>query len=168
MKKIFTLFAAGALLAGMITVVSAQGAGAKGQKGGAQAGQGPRGQGGGGRGRMMNDLLAKVKPPVTADQKKKLEALNTKMRAEMEKLRNAPGDMQSKRPKFEALMKKRTDEQNKILTKPQQESLKKLIEEAMKNFQDGRQGGPGGQGRRGGGPNAGGAAKPPAKTKPPV
>lgn len=167
MKKIFTLFAAGALLAGMITVVSAQGAGAKGQKGGAQAGQGPRGQGGAGRGRMMNDLLAKVKPPVTAEQKKKLEALNTKMRAEMEKLRSAPGDMQSKRPKFEALMKKRTDEQNKILTKPQQESLKKLIEEAMKNFQGGRRGaggpGAGGQGGRGGG-----AAKPPAKTKPPV
>ncbi|HRK21315.1 MAG TPA: hypothetical protein PLX06_05880 [Fimbriimonadaceae bacterium] len=174
MKKLLSLCAAGVLMAGLITVVSAQGAGAKGQKG-AQSGQGQgRGPGGGGGqrrmggGRMMQEMLSKVKPPVTDAQKKKIEALNTKMRAEFEKLREAPGDMQSKRPKFEALMKKRNDEMNKILNKQQQESLKKLMEEAMKNFQGGRRGGPGGP-PPGRGPNAGGAAKPPkGGTKPPL
>lgn len=164
MKKFVSVIIAGALIAGLVSTALSQGAaGPKGQKGGQTkpGAPGGPGQGQGGR-RMGMNFLEQIKPPLTADQKSKIQKVMESMRAEFQKLREAPGDRESKRPKMEALRKKQMEAFNKILTKPQQESLKKLQEEMRKRFQQG--GGPGG--RPGGPPPAGG--KPPKGNKPPL
>lgn len=175
MRKLLSIVVAGALVAGLIATVSAQGAGPKGgQKSGVQPGQGgPGGPRGGGQRARMADLMKKIQPPLTADQTKKIEAINSKFREDMQKLRGAGGPgrqgqqgqqgqrQQGARPdmaKFMELNKKRMDAINKVLSKKQQESFKKLTAEMMQRFQQGR--GPGGAA---GNRPPGGGAKPPAK-----
>jgi hypothetical protein len=166
MKKIWTLIAAGALIAGIVGYAGAQGAGPKGQKGGPQAGAdkpgGPR-QGGPRASRMQAELFAKIQPPLSADQKKKVEALNKSFGEQIRKLMEAPGERESKREKFMALRKKHQEEIAKILNKQQQESLKKLMEEARKRR--GQNGGPNGV-RKPGGQKPGGGK--PGGQKPPL
>lgn len=161
MNKLFSILVAGALIAGLIATVSAQGAGPKGgQKAGAQGGPGGPGgpRGGQGQRNRMGELMKQIKPPLTADQTKKIEAINDKFRAEMRKLRDAgpnaggpaggarqggpggPGGRPNMQ-KFMELNKKRMDAINKVLNKQQQASFKKLTEEMMKRFQQGGRGG---------------------------
>ena len=172
MKKLFSLIFAGALLAGVVSSVSAQGgAGPKGGAPGVQGGQ--RGPGGRGPGGRMAEMMAKIQPPLTADQKKKIEAINKDFRAQMQKLMGAapgqppkPGQttqgsqrMRFDRSKFEPLMKKREEAILKVLNDKQDASYKKLMAEMRARRQ---QGGPG---RPGGPPPPGGAKS--GGTKPP-
>lgn len=175
MSKFYSMIVAATLLAGTVSLVFAQGgaAGPKGGQKGPQAGQrGPGGPGGPGGQRRggMGAIMEKIQPPVTADQKKKIEAINKKYREQMMKLRGGtPGQRptpgqgggrpqmdDATRKKFMDLMKKRNDEIMKVLNAKQQASYKKLVDEMMKRFQNG--GGPGGP--RGGGAPRGGN-KPP-------
>jgi Spy/CpxP family protein refolding chaperone len=173
MKKFFSLIVAGALMAGIVAIAPGQGAGPKsgGVQGGPKQPGGPGGQGGrqGNRVRFA-DLMKKIQPPLTADQTTKIEAINKKSREEMQKLRGAGsgpggpprngaqgGPPSGQRPdmsKFMDIMKKRNEAINKVLTKKQQESFKKLTADMMKRFQQGR----GGGGRPGGPPPPGGKA----------
>ena len=177
MKKFFSLIFAGALLAGLVSSVSAQGG--AGPKGGAPGVGGQQRPGGGGRGGRMAELMGKIQPPLTADQKKKIEAINKDFRAQMMKMMGGTPGQPPKagqppkpgqnggagrpnfdRSKFEPLMKKRTEAILKVLNDKQDASYKKLMEEMMKRR---RQGGEAG---RPGGP------RPPAGnkggTKPPL
>jgi len=176
MKKFFSLIFAGALLAGLVSSVSAQGGGA-GPKGGAPGVQGgPGGPGGpGGRrpGGRMAELMGKIQPPLTADQKKKIEAINKDFRAQMQKLMGGTPGQPPKpgqnggagrpnfdRSKFEPLMKKRNEAILRVLNDKQDASYKKLMEEMMKRRRQG------GQGGRPGGPPPPGGNK--GGTKPPL
>ena len=168
MKKFFSLIFAGALLAGLVSSVSAQGG--AGPKGGAP-GVGGQQRPGGGRGGRMAELMGKIQPPLTADQKKKIEAINKDFRAQIQKLMGGapgqppkPGQSVGQRPnfdrsKFEPLMKKRNEAILKVLNDKQETSYKKLMEEMMKRRRQG------GQGRPGGPPPPGGSK---GGTKPPL
>ena len=170
MKKFFSLIFAGALLAGLVSSVSAQGG--AGPKGGAPGVGGQQRPGGGrGPGGRMAELMGKIQPPLTADQKKKIEAINKDFRAQMQKLMGGtpgqppkPGQNgqrpQFDRSKFEPLMKKRTEAILKVLNDKQDASYKKLMEDMMKRRRQGGQGG-----RQGGPPPPGGNK---GGTKPPL
>ncbi len=138
----------------------AQQAGARGQ--GQAQGQQRQGQGQGqGQGRMggmrgQAEIFEKLK--LTADQKKKIEALQTKNRDAFAKLRDEK-DETKRREGMQKLMTSMQTEIGKILTKDQKAQYDKLIAERRAQFQRG--GGPGGAagaGRATGGA-AGGAAK---------
>ncbi len=138
----------------------AQQAGARGQ--GQAQGQQRQGQAQGqGQGRMggmrgQAEIFEKLK--LTADQKKKIEALQTKNQAAFTKLRDEK-DQAKRREGMQKLMTSMQTEIGKILTKDQKAQYDKLIAERRAQFQRG--GGPGGAagaGRATGGA-AGGAAK---------
>jgi Spy/CpxP family protein refolding chaperone len=156
MKKLFTLIFAGALLAGLVSSVSAQGgAGPKGGAPGVQGGQ--RGPGQGGRGRMA-EMMGKIQPPLTADQKKKIEAINKDFRDQIQKLMGGTPGQPPKpgqtgpnagrrtfdRAKFEPLMKKREEAILKVLNDKQDASYKKLMADMRARRQQGGAGRPGG------------------------
>lgn len=174
MKKLFSLIFAGALLAGLVSSVSAQGgAGPKGGAPGVQGGQ--RGPGQGGRNRM-SEMMGKIQPPLTADQKKKIEAINKDFRAQMQKLMGGtpgqppkPGQtganggrrMQFDRSKFEPLMKKREEAILKVLNDKQDASYKKLMSEMRARRMQRGPGGPPPPGGTKTGGAKGGGTKPP-------
>lgn len=136
---------------------------AKGQGGQVRAGQrGPGGPGQGGPDRaamrqrmqqMQKEIYAKLK--LSADQTKKVEALDKATTKKLDDLRAAPGDRQSKGPKMREIRDAHQKELEKILTKAQADQFKKLRKEQMDKmraqFGGGR--GPGGPG----GPPPGGA-----------
>ena len=102
----------------------------------------------------MLDKQLKLSPT----QKKEIIAMQTSRTAEMDKLRNAPGDRTSKRPQMEKLRGTYTAKMKKILNKEQQAKFEKMMAEMRARFGGGRPGGPGG-GRPGAGgpPSKGGA-----------
>ncbi|GMV89343.1 MAG: hypothetical protein AMXMBFR81_22740 [Chthonomonas sp.] len=133
----------------------AQQAGARGQ--GQAQGQQRQGQAQGqGQGRMggmrgQAEIFEKLK--LTADQKKKIEALQTKNQAAFTKLRDEK-DQAKRREGMQKLMTSMNTEIGKILTKGQKAQYDKLIAERRAQFQRGGAG----AGRATGGA-AGGAAK---------
>lgn len=133
----------------------AQQAGARGQ--GQAQGQQRQGQAQGqGQGRMggmrgQAEIFEKLK--LTADQKKKIEALQTKNQAAFTKLRDEK-DQAKRREGMQKLMTSMNTEIGKILTKDQKAQYDKLIAERRAQFQRGGAG----AGRATGGA-AGGAAK---------
>lgn len=133
----------------------AQQAGARGQ--GQSQGQQRQGQAQGqGQGRMggmrgQAEIFEKLK--LTADQKKKIEALQTKNQAAFTKLRDEK-DQAKRREGMQKLMTSMQTEIGKILTKDQKAQYDKLIAERRAQFQRGGAG----AGRATGGA-AGGAAK---------
>lgn len=146
---------------------------AKGQGDQVRAGQ--RGQGGPGQGgpdraairermqKMQKEIYAQLK--LSADQTKKVEALDKATAKKLDDLRAAPGDRQSKGPKMREIRDAHQKDLEKILTKAQADQFKKLRQEQMDKmraqFGGGRdRGGPGGPG----GPPAGGAKAGAAKT----
>lgn len=138
----------------------AQQAGARGQgqaQGQQRQGQG-QGQGQGRTGGMRGQAEIFEKLKLTADQKKKIEALQAKNRDAFTKLRDEK-DETKRREGMQKLMTSMQTEIGKILTKDQKAQYDKLIAERRAQFQRG--GGPGGAagaGRATGGA-AGGAAK---------
>jgi Spy/CpxP family protein refolding chaperone len=150
MRKFYSLLIAGALVAGLVALVGAQGAGVKGQKGpGVQGGQ--RRSGG-----RMAEMMGKIQPPLTAEQKKKIEKINSDFRAQFQKMRSTakPGQ----RPdmaKMQDLMKKRNDAIMKVLNAKQQASYKKLLADWQKQMEQRRRQGAGRP------PASGGDTKPP-------
>lgn len=149
MKRIFTVFTVSALTLALSAGLFAQGAGPKGGGVGQQKGQEGRGFK---RGKMNQEFMTKLN--LTADQKKKVEALQKstqeKMRALMGK-GGAPGDRQGMREKFKPIMEAHMKAMKEILT-PEQE--KKL--EAMRKEMRSKRGGPGAPGGKGGPPKGGG------------
>lgn len=135
----------------------AQQAGARGQ--GQAQGQQRQGQAQGqGQGRMggmrgQAEIFEKLK--LTADQKKKIEAVQTKNQAAFAKLRDEK-DQAKRREGMQKLMTSMQTEIGKILTKDQKTQYDKLIAERRAQFQRGGAGA--GAGRATGGA-AGGAAK---------
>jgi Spy/CpxP family protein refolding chaperone len=166
MKNLMMLVAVAALAIGAATDSFAQNRQGQGQ-GQRQQGQGqgqrqgqPPGQNReGAMFRMQEQILAKLN--LTADQKKRVTALNKKTEESMKKLREAPGEMRSKMPKFREIHEGHEKALLQILTAQQrtryQELLKQERERRMKERQQ-RQGQGGGQGggqRRGGGTGGG-------------
>ena len=152
MNRIVKLFCSGEAVMALGTGVFAQDAGPKG-KGGQGQGQFRQGPGGQGKkgpgmrvGRMQQEVLAKLN--LTAAQKAKIEALNKKMQAEVQKLMQG-GDREQMREKFRPLMEQHRKDLMAILTKEQQVKYEQLVKEAREKMRQGR-GGPGGQGPAGG------------------
>lgn len=133
----------------------AQQAGARGQgqaQGQQRQGQ-AQGQGQGRVGGMRGQAEIFEKLKLTADQKKKIEALQTKNQAAFTKLRDEK-DQAKRREGMQKLMTSMQTEIGKILTKDQKAQYDKLIAERRAQFQRGGAG----AGRATGGA-AGGAAK---------
>lgn len=133
----------------------AQQAGARGQgqaQGQQRQGQG-QGQGQGRMGGMRGQAEIFEKLNLTADQKKKIEALQAKNRDAFAKLRDEK-DQAKRREGMQKLMTSMQTEIGKILTKDQKAQYDKLIAERRAQFQRGGAG----AGRATGGA-AGGAAK---------
>jgi Spy/CpxP family protein refolding chaperone len=160
MKKILTVLASTIALAALATSAFAQGAGPKGGGPGFGGPGGPGGQRGGG---MMGGRMAKMQEGVlaklnlTPDQKKKVDALNVKRQAEMEKMFKggppAEGDRDKMREKMRESQKAYRKDLDKIL-KPEQskkyDELMKAEREKMRSQFGGGPGGPGGAGKPGG------------------
>lgn len=168
MKNVLKSLITVSIVAAFAVTAIAQGPG---PKGGAPAGQGQRGPGGGmGRGMMNDELMKKLN--LTAKQKTQIEALQAKMRKEMEALRpkDAPGGGakpgQGGRPapgqgrdnpnreKMRAAFEKYQKEFLAILTPEQKAIWEKEMKEMRERFRQGRPGG-----ARGGNKPAG--SKPP-------
>lgn len=119
--------------------------------------RGPGGPGGpGGRGGQRMDPKARLQQMVkdlslTADQTKKVEALQKKMMDTMTKLRSAPGDRSSKMDQFKKMRDEFNGGMKKILTPAQQAKFEKMQKERMNRRGGGGPGGPGGPGGKGGG-----------------
>jgi len=124
-------------------------------KAGAQAGKGGQRPGGMRMGFGMSDqVLAKLN--LTAAQKQKVEALRTKVRVEMEKMRTATGaNGRPDREKVRAVFEKYQKEFMAILTPEQKKKLEAERKAMMEKYrkQAGGAGGPGGKpgGKTGGG-----------------
>ncbi len=186
MKKWITILAVSTLMVGASVSANAQGAGpGNGRQKPPAAGPGGQGGPGGkpgeargqGRGRMMQmskDILEKLN--LTKEQKSKIEALNAKTKAAMEKLRGQAGkggekggNREGMREKMMEIMKNHREEMMKILTPKQKAEFEKLMKEAMEKWRKEHPGGPGGAGGpggRGGAPRPGGAK--PGGAKPPL
>lgn len=141
MKRFFVLMTVSALTAAMFVPASAQSAGPSG--GAPKPGQ--QRPGGGGRdGMMMRGKMKEIESRVfsklnlSTKQKADIKALDAKIdkdRAALAKTMK-PGERPSEATmtKMRALGKSRQDGLNKILTKAQQESYKKLMAEEMKKL----------------------------------
>ncbi|HMS54134.1 MAG TPA: hypothetical protein PKA27_01915 [Fimbriimonadaceae bacterium] len=156
----------------MASMSFAQAAGPKGgagkpgagvQKGAPGGGPGAGRQGGMRRGMGMNEeMMAKL--GLSADQKKKIEALNKKTQDQMKAVfEGSKGDREKAREKMRPIMENQRNEMKKILTPAQQAKLEQLRKEMIEKFRkDGAA-----IGNRGGtAPKAGGKPPtPPSKTK---
>lgn len=123
-------------------------------KPGAQAGQEGKRPGGMRMGFGMSDqVLAKLN--LTSAQKQKVEALRTKLRAEMEKMRAANGpNNRPDREKMRAVFEKYQKEFMAILTPEQKKKLEAERKAMMEKFR--KEGGPGGPGGKPGAKSGGG------------
>lgn len=158
MKKFLTLVTAVGLAVSLSAISLAQGAGPKNGGQGSTTQKGQKGQEGrrGGmmmRGKMMQEILAKLN--LTADQKKKIEALQASTREKIKALRdkNKGGDMRSMRDQFRPIMEAHQKGMKDILTDAQEKKLEELMKEARA-----KRGGPGGppKGGKGGSATGGG------------
>lgn len=126
--------------------VLAQDAGPRGGKGGAGAGQPGQPRMGMRMGRMNDEMMKKLN--LTAEQKKKVEALQKKQQAErrkvMEGMKLTPGTQPTEeqrkqmREKMQPMIERHQKEFQEILTPTQREQFKKMIEEARKRFTERR------------------------------
>lgn len=163
MKPIRTILIA-ALAATMVTGAFAQAAGpAKQQGGGKQTGQQAQGQRGPGQrmqafAKVHEKVLAELK--LTADQKKKVAALDKKRSDEMAAIRKEAeaGKRDGLRERSQKAMEAYRDGLKKVLTKDQAAKYEKRMKEEMDKLraERGGQGGPTGQNRRPGSGGAGG------------
>jgi Spy/CpxP family protein refolding chaperone len=132
----------------------AQQSGTKSSTKSGQSGQMRAGGPGGRPGGMMRgnqQLMAQLN--LTADQQKKVKALNDKTQAEFRKLRESNASREQTRPKMMALFQKQQEGLKKILTAAQWKKFETLREAEMKKMrqggQRGRPSGPGGPPPRG-------------------
>lgn len=163
---------------GLATSALAQAAGPKGGGGLQQGGKAQGGQRQGGMrmmggGRFEEQILPKLK--LSADQKKKWDAVNKDMQAEMEKIRASmqkaggaqTGQGQGQRPrmseadrtKLQAKFKAFNDKKMAILTKDQKATYEKEMKAAREKFmkeRGGQRGGGGAAGGKTGGKGGGG------------
>jgi Spy/CpxP family protein refolding chaperone len=82
----------------------------------------------GNRGNRMQALMAKLN--LTAEQKTKLKAAQDANRAEVQKIRQAPGTREEKRPQMREARKAFMQKVNSILTAEQQKQLKEEMAKA--------------------------------------
>lgn len=138
MKNIFRVFTVAVAALSLAAVGLAQTPGPKGNKQGFQ-GKGPDGKGfGQGRMRgMSKEFLAKLN--LTADQQKKVDALQKSTQTKVQAIMNTDGDREGKMKKMREVMQGHRDALGKILTKQQQEQLKKMMADARaKREKDGK------------------------------
>jgi len=157
MKKILTILVSTMALAALATSAFAQGAGPKGGFGGRGGQGGPGGMPGGRMAKMQGEILAKLN--LSADQKKKIDALNAKRQEEMKKMFGggppAEGDRDKMREKMRESQKAYRKELDKILKPDQAKKYDALLKEARDKMRA-QMGGPGGPGAGGPGGRAGG------------
>lgn len=135
MKKIWKTV----LIAGIATILvvpaMAQQAGPKGGglQGGAQTGAKRDGKGGGRLLKITKEVLAKVQPPLSAEQKTKVAALDKKTMASMKELRGKAqtGDKTAMRDAMKKISTDYRDGLKAILSPAQQTSYQTLVKEAM-------------------------------------
>jgi|GEM_PF-3835400 len=147
MKNIFKgLIITGVAMAMIVPAFSQQAGPTNGSlQGGSQQGGKHDGKGGGARLLKLNkEVLAKIDPPLNADQKTKVDALEKSTMAAMKDLR-AKAKTEDKTQLRDAMKKITTDYRNglkAILTPAQQTSYQKLYKEAVaKAKQDAKGGG---------------------------
>lgn len=144
MKNIFRIITIAAAALSLAAVGMAQTPGPKGNKQGIQ-GKGQAGKGfGQGRMRgMSKEFLTKLN--LDANQQKQVDALEKSTQSKVQAIMNTDGDREGKMKKMREVMQGHRDALGKILTKQQQEQLKKLMAEARaKREKDGK--GPDGKG----------------------
>lgn len=151
LKRTLSLIIAAAAL-GLSGAAIAQDAGPKG-------GAPKQGNQGGNRGPRMNwkrmqeiqkEILAQLN--LTADQKKKVEALNKKTADALMALREKQGDRQAMRAEMRKINDAHRDEFKSILTKEQHQKYRQLMQQKLKELRE-KEGktGKGGNGKSGGG-----------------
>lgn len=138
MNKILKLIAVSALGTALAVGAFAQAAGPTG--GGLQGGQqggakGKEGKLGGARNmqKMQQELLAKITPALSADQKAKLKLLTEKTRESMKALREkaGTGDREAMKGELQKIQAERKAGMEAILTPEQRKSYAELMKAAM-------------------------------------
>jgi hypothetical protein len=155
MRNLFKLIAVAAVASTLVAGAFAQAAGPTGGgvKGGAGAQGGKQGNFAGARkgGKLELEILAKVNPPLSADQKTKIEQLNARTKESLMALKEKAktGDRAALRPEIQKIQEERRNGLKSILTPAQQKSYMDLMKEAMlKLRKDGARKG-GGKGKDG-------------------
>jgi len=146
MKKIWKTFLIAGIAAILVVPAMAQQAGPTGGglQNGPQSGAKKDGKGGGRLLKLTKELLAKVQPPLSADQKAKVADLDKKTMASMKELRGKAqtGDKTQMRDALKKISTDYRDGLKAILTPEQQTSYQTLMKEAMaKAKKDGKAGG---------------------------
>jgi Spy/CpxP family protein refolding chaperone len=172
MKKFVKVLTIGGLALSLAGGVFAQGAGPAGGapkpglgqgKGQGAPGQGPRG-GAGMMRRGQDEMFAKLN--LTADQKKKVEALNKALQDKVQGMfqKNKNGDRSAMREQMKPIMEKYQKDLKAILTKAQWDQLEKMRQERREKMRQQFGAGAGKPGEK-----PGTAPKPPATApKPPA
>lgn len=157
MNKILKLIAISALGAVFAVGAFAQAAGPNGSglQGGKQGGAGKEGKLGGARNlqKMQVEILQKITPPLTADQKTKIEQLNQKTKDAVKALRDkaGTGDRAALRTEMQKIQADRKQAMEAILTPEQRKSYAELLKAAMEKAKaDGKAGKAGKAGKGGG------------------
>lgn len=150
MKKLLALLATTVLAIAVAAPALAQAPGPGGRPGGA-----------GGQGRMMNpermkqleEMRTKIlgQLGLSAQQKTKIQALDNKLKEDLEKLVKAPGELREKAPKMRELRQKHQQDTMAVLTEPQKTKFQELMREEMRKMMDGEKGKGGGKGKGKGG-----------------
>lgn len=159
MKKIMNIFVVAALAAGITTSALAQDAGPKGGKGG-QPGQ-PGAERSERRGPNMQRMMQMRKQMMdklnlTADQKKKVAALDAKMKQQMEAaMKSSGGDRQKMMQGMRGMRQSYQKDLNAILTADQRKKFEQLMKERRDQMMKERGGVPGGKPGKPGKPGAG-------------
>lgn len=139
MKGLFKLIAISAVVASLIGGAYAQAAGPNGggvKNGGAQGGKqgGKLGAGRMGAGKLQMEILAKVNPPLSPDQKTQIERLNARTNEALAALKEKAkgGDRAALLPEMKRIQEERQSGLKSILTPAQQQSYMELLKEAAK------------------------------------
>lgn len=146
MKKLLALLATTVLALAVVAPAFAQ-----------QPGPGGRPGGAGGQGRMMNPermkQLEEIRTKVlgqlglTAAQKTKIQALDKKLKEDVDKLMKAPGEQREKAPKLRELRQKHQEATMAILTETQKTKFQELMREEMRKMMESQKGKEGGKGK---------------------
>lgn len=139
------------------TLISTAFSQAAGPQGGGIAGGKQEGQAGGkgmrGLQKLEGQIWEKLSPPLTADQKTKLEAINKDMKSAYKGLRDKAqtGDKEALKAEFMKIQQARREKIMAILTPEQKTSYQALLKDAMDKVKKGAKDGKGGKNGKGGG-----------------
>ncbi|MCC7230931.1 MAG: hypothetical protein IT203_11110 [Fimbriimonadaceae bacterium] len=139
------------------TLISSAFSQTAGPQGGGIAGGKQEGQAGGkgirGLQKLEAQIWEKLSPPLTSDQKTKLEAINKETKSALKGLRDKAqtGDKEALKTEFKKVQQARREKIMAMLTPEQKTSYQALLKDAMDKIKKGAKDGKGGKGGKGGG-----------------